>query len=66
VLVRAVPLRVQSLSGSRSPPPPRMAGAPQPCGSATLAQVLAGTLCTSVLAVTGITSIDENSCGTER
>jgi hypothetical protein len=43
-----------------------MAGAPQPCGSATLAQVLAGTLCTSVLAVTGITSIDENSCGTER
>ena len=33
---RAVSLRAQPLSGSRSPPSPRMAGGPRPCGSATL------------------------------
>ncbi len=36
VSVRAASLRVQPLSGSHSPPSPRMAGGPQPCGSATL------------------------------
>ncbi len=49
-------MRVQPLSGSHSPPSPRMAGGPRPCGSATLVQALAGALCTSVLAVTGITN----------
>jgi hypothetical protein len=36
VSVRAASLRVQPLSGSHSPPSPRMAAGPQPCGSATL------------------------------
>ena len=33
---RAASLRVQPLSGSRTPPPRRTGGGPQPCGSATL------------------------------
>ncbi len=32
---RVVSLRAQPLSGSHSPPSPRMAGGPRPCGSAT-------------------------------
>ena len=36
VSVRAASLRVQPLSGSHSPPSPRMAGGPRPYGSATL------------------------------
>ena len=36
VSARAASLRVQPLSGSHSPPSPRMAGGPRPYGSATL------------------------------
>src|ERR1700757_1906176 len=36
VSVRAASLRVQPLSGSHSPPSPRMVGGPRPYGSATL------------------------------
>ena len=35
-VVRAASLRAQPLSGSHSPPSPRMAGGPRPCGSVTL------------------------------
>jgi hypothetical protein len=35
VPARTAPLRAQPLSGSHSPPSPRMAGGPRPCGSAT-------------------------------
>ena len=53
VSARAVS-RIQSSSGSRTPPSPRRGGELQPCVSATRVQALAGALCAA--GVTGITN----------
>ena len=54
---RAVSLRVQPLSGSRTPPSPRRGGGPQPYGSATLgSKPWPAPSAITLHAVTGITN----------
>ena len=57
VSARAVSLRVQPLSGSRTPPSPRRGGGPQPYGSATLgSKPWPAPYASPLRAVTGITN----------
>ncbi len=57
VSVRAASLRVQPLSGSHSPPSPRMAGGSRTCGSATLGSRPWPAPCApACIAVTGISN----------